>query len=524
MGGAAQNITFSPRFSLIKKTRMSTSQENLNPTDLKSQSYDGFEISFVEQPPKELPLKCSICLELLTDPCILDCDCGSNFCKVCIEKVKKNGYPCPLCQQQFTTILPNKQLQRTLNGLMIHCPHRADGCSWMDKLSKLKQHLNRMPSNETRLEGCGFTGVLCQYCKKFIPRQYIPTHETETCPKKPYICQYCGHSSVPDDNHWLVCPQFPVPCPYECGERPQRQGLEHHMEEICLQAPVLCEFRYAGCEVELPRQNMANHLRDSIVDHMTLMSLKHREEVSSLKEENQLVKQECADLREENNALKRCFSEHEIQLLKIESEQKTKALKESVTDVKTKSNCQFDFENQMESLERKVDDLMSKKTATSCVQPSPFRVPIELVVTGVKQLKQQEEAKWKSLSFYSRGGYKMVLGVCQCNRYGLDFSIGTYLSVYIFIIQGEYDQQLKWPFLGTVTITLVDQRRPEKDITKTLDYTRENYEEGAQRFNNTLTNGLGLEKFIEWKYLNPNYLKDNCLVFRIDDIEYMYNW
>ncbi len=39
---------------------------------------------------------------------------------------------------------------------------------------------------------------------------------------------------------------------------------------------------------------MANHLRDSIVNHMTL---KHREEVSTLKEENQRVKQECADLK-----------------------------------------------------------------------------------------------------------------------------------------------------------------------------------------------------------------------------------
>ncbi|XP_064382590.1 TNF receptor-associated factor 6-like [Halichondria panicea] len=243
------------------------SQEINNPTDLKSQSnshQDGFEIFFVEQPPKELPLKCYICLELLTDPCILDCDCGSNFCKVCIEKVKKNHYPCPLCQQQFTTIFPNKQLQRTLNGLMTHCSHRADGCSWMDELGKLKQHLNRMPTNETRLEGCGHTDILCQYCKKFIPRK----------------------------------------------------DLELHMEKKCLLAPVLCEFRYAGCEVELTRQDMANYLRDSIMDHMTFMSLKHREEVSALKKENQLVKQECADVKGEN---KRLQSQLDVVIVKLKT-------------------------------------------------------------------------------------------------------------------------------------------------------------------------------------------------------------
>ena len=66
---------------------------------------------------------------------------------------------------------------------------------WIDEVGKLKKHLNRMPSNETRLEGCGFTDVLCQYCKKFILRKDIPTHETKTCAKKPYTCQYCGHFS-----------------------------------------------------------------------------------------------------------------------------------------------------------------------------------------------------------------------------------------------------------------------------------------------------------------------------------------
>ncbi len=499
------------------------SQENT--TDLKSQSYshhDGFEISFVEQPPKELPLKCSICLELLTDPCILDCDCGINFCKVCIEKVKKNGYPCPLCQQKFTTILPNKQLQRTLNGLTIHCPHRGDGCSWMDELGKLKQHLNRKPSNKTRLEGCGFTDVLCQYCKKFIPRKDIPTHETETCPKKPYTCQYCGHSSVLDDireNHWPVCPQFPIPCPYECGEIPQRQGLEIHVKRDCSLVPVQCEFQYAGCEVELTRRDMANHLRYSIVDHMTLMSLKHREEVSTLKEENQRVKQECADLK--------AGFEAEVRLLKIESEQKMKALNDNLACVKTKSDSlQFDLDDRVEGLVCKMDYLKSEiqsetsQAAASCVQPLPFRVPpVEIVVTNMKHLRQQRD-NWTSEPFYSRGGYKMVLMVFP---YGNRAGSGTHLSLYFYMIKGEYDHQLKWPFLGEITVTLVDQRL-ERHKTETLDYTHEDREEGARRFNNTLTGGLGWPTLIELKYLTPNYLKDDCLVFRIDDIEYMYNW
>ncbi len=496
------------------------SQEINNPTDLKSQSYshhDGFEISFVEQPPKELPLKCSICLELLTDPCILDCDCGISFCKVCIEKVKKNGYPCPLCQQNFTTICPNKQLQRTLNCLRIHCPHRGDGCSWMDELGKLKQHLNRKPSNETRLEGCGFTDVLCQYCKKFIPRKDSPTHETETCPKRPYSCQYCGHSSVLDDireNHWRICPQFPVPCSHECGERPERQGLELHIEKECLLTPVLCDFRYAGCEVELTRKDMANHLRDSIVDHMTLMSLKHREEVSAMKEENKLVQQKCADLngllKQECADLKEESKRLQSQLAGVNGE--TQNLTSRV------GKLEMQLKHQASAVVPPVQLSPRVPPVVPSVQPPSSKVPpVELVATDVKQLRQQRD-DWISEPFYSRGGYKMVLNV---HPYGNEGGFGRHLSVYIYIIKGEYDQQLKWPFLGEVTITLVDQRL-KRHTTDTLHYTHANSKEGARRFNNARTGRMGWSQFIELKYLNPNYLKDDCLVFRIDDIKYNY--
>ena len=492
----------------------STNSSLDNHTDLKSQSYshhDGFEIFFVE-PPKELPLKCSICLELLTDPCILDCDCGSNFCKVCIETVKKNHYPCPLCQQQFSTILPNKPLQRTLNGLIIHCPHRADGCSWMDELGKLKQHFNQKPSNETRLEGCGLTDVLCQYCKKFIPRKDIPTHETETCPKKPHTCQYCDHSSVLGDireNHWPVCPQFPVPCPYECGERPRRQGIDIHVKEECLLTPVQCNFRYAGCKVKISRRDMANHLKDNVVDHMTLMSLKHREEVCSLKEKNKLVQKECADLNGKNELVRK-----ECADLKREN----KHVKQECADLKAENKrlqSQLTGVNgETQSLKSRVGKLEHQASAAvpSVQSPSSKVSLVKLVVTHVKYLRHREE-EWNSKPFYSKHGYKMVLNVHLCSdRSGY----GTHLSVYIYIVEGEFDHRLNWPFFGSVTITLEDQKL-ENHYTDTLHYTREG--RGALRYHDA--KGRGRTKFFELKYLNPNYLRDDCLVFHINHINYL---
>ena len=63
--------------------------------------------------------------------------------------------------------------------------------------------------------------------------------------------------------------------------------------------------------------------------------------------------------------------------------------------------------------------------------------------------------------------YKMCLHV-YANGHGT--SKYMYTPLY-FSTQGEFDNQLEWPFRGTITYKLVNQEDDRDHVIKTVDYT-----------------------------------------------------
>ncbi|XP_018422473.1 PREDICTED: E3 ubiquitin-protein ligase TRIM39-like [Nanorana parkeri] len=68
-------------------------------------------------------LKCSICLNIYTDPVTLSC--GHNFCQICIQDLLRNQdhdgvYTCPECRTQFST-RPTVQRNTTLCNVVEQC-------------------------------------------------------------------------------------------------------------------------------------------------------------------------------------------------------------------------------------------------------------------------------------------------------------------------------------------------------------------------------------------------------------------
>jgi TNF receptor-associated factor 4 len=71
-------------------------------------------------------------------------------------------------------------------------------------------------------------------------------------------------------------------------------------------------------------------------------------------------------------------------------------------------------------------------------------------------------------------GYEIHSPPFYTDQYGYKFMIvafpngngsgeGTHLSLYVRLLVGEYDSLLKWPFLGDITLTLIEQ---SSDSTK----------------------------------------------------------
>ena len=263
----------------------------------------GYDCTFVIPLTRDLQSECSICLHVLREPHIVGC-CGNRFCHSCIEPIRRMTKRCPLCNASFTT-LPDKQLERTLNEKMVYCSNSYDGCDWCGRLVELEDHLS--PGKKPKQKGCPYVKTKCFYCEELFLRKEIKEH-AQKCPSKQTQCPHC---KVFKDSplrmeyvHYGMCPMFPVLCPNDCGAKPFRKNLEKHINESCPKAVMQCTFKYAGCNAEMSRKEMAEHCStDNMPMHIALTV----EKISDLERENErlrLTGRKIANLEKENARLK----------------------------------------------------------------------------------------------------------------------------------------------------------------------------------------------------------------------------
>ena len=258
-------------------------------TQKRSHLQGGHECVFVDEPPKHLQTECSVCLSILKEPHLIDCDCGSSFCRTCIQPIKSEGKPCPLCNGPFTTDIPNRQLNRTLNSLQVYCSYKAFGCEWVGELGKLTQHISLDPtfsSSNADDKVCQFVPIDCSHCHEKFERQFVEEHKTKLCPKRPFCCEICNdYESTFEEvttNHKPVCPSRLVPCFNKCGVTTKFKELSKHLTEDCPLEVIDCSFSFAGCEAKLPRKDLPAHINDSVAVHMSLQAVNHRKLVERL--------------------------------------------------------------------------------------------------------------------------------------------------------------------------------------------------------------------------------------------------
>ncbi|XP_064385541.1 TNF receptor-associated factor 4-like [Halichondria panicea] len=226
-----------------------------------SPQLSGYQSEFVESVGD---YECPLCLHVTREPSLTSC-CGQHFCQACIQKILTDNKPCPLCKENsFTTLLDKKQRRRVLD-LKIYCDKKAKGCDWVGGLGEREQHLG---------EKCGLIYVRCPYnCGCCCHRRSLNTHKTNTCPKRPHICNYCnleGTYKIIQDDHLPVCSKYPVACPNECRVAPLERGkLEGHLRE-CPLAMVECELKVLGCEEVVQRKDADKHMEQAAQKHLRL--------------------------------------------------------------------------------------------------------------------------------------------------------------------------------------------------------------------------------------------------------------
>ena len=126
--------------------------------------------------------------------------------------------------------------------------------------------------------------------------------------------------------------------------------------------------------------------------------------------------------------------------------------------------------------------------------------------------------KWYSNPFYtSDKGYKMQLYV---NANGEGSGKGTHLSLFVYVMPGEYDDSLEWPLDHIVTIQLLNWSSDSGHVEKTVNYHTTTDTKRARIVGEIRGGGLGLGKFVLHSDIESNsnskkYLNENQLCFRI---------
>ena len=329
---------------------------------------------------------------------------------------------------------------RKVHELKVKCPLNKEGCDWTGELGDVQNHIDHADGV------CEYVKVQCDYnCGDQVERQVLASHKADLCPRRPFVCQYCDYQATFEEveEHWLVCSKYPLECPNGCGAPAiERQRFKEHVEEVCPLEAIVCSFHLTGCTVRLPRKDMAQHLRESLSTHLTLIPKVIVNMQQKLAEKDKEIVQLQTD----------------VAWLKSSSLDKAKKI--------AKLDSQFKY----------------------YTYP-----PVDLIMPDFYMHKDDED-QWFSEPFYTHEkGYKMCLSVFAN---GVGKGEDSHVSVFANLMRGDFDDSLNWPFRGEIDVesfvrdsgdvyeeTLkFTARSPAKAANRVVDGDRNEYGQGCARF------------------------------------------
>ena len=152
----------------------------------------------------------------------------------------------------------------------------------------------------------------------------------------------------------------------------------------------------------------------------------------------------------------------------------------------------------------------------------PLHVPpVDIVMDDFRKHRDSINV-WFSPPFYSHyGGYKMCLRVHASGNGGQGGPNGTFVSVYVSLLKGEFDDYLKWPFCGDITVQLKHQQLPFKTHTKVIPMNENTSIDARKRLlrDERTQWGLGIFCYILHKEIyEEGYNYRNTLKFCVSEV------
>ena len=294
------------------------------------------------------------------------------------------------------------------------------------------------------------------------------------------------------DNHVTKCGFTLISCPNKCkveGEKSQvmRKDLDEHLENKCLNRDYICKHcgekgTYASitevhdgvcikkvvpcphtdCTVTMERGLAKKHVQT--VCKYTLVACKYASIGCSVMK----VRMDM-DQHEKDNKSHLCFALEKI----VQLEETTSVLKKNMYTLKIDNSISFNLPGY--------------------------------------SLKKEDGVIFYSEPFYtSPGGYKMCIVVYPN---GNGDGRCTHVSVFSKLLEGPYDDTLPWPFLGSITVNLLNQLADDNHHCKKIPInTKHNAQVGSLWGYSVF---LPHSKLSHDQASNTQYLMEDNLYFRV---------
>ncbi len=324
-------------------------------------------------------------------------------------------------------------------------------------------------------------------------------------------CGWTGELRLVEDHKKKDCPNTLIPCPRGCNNgstKVVRRNKELHLQSKCPNRPYTC----ATCEQEMEFRNARSH---KMLCPKRLYNCPHCNEPGMYDERTTTHLTVCTKIKvlcskcytqimrcDESNHHLDC--QHEpVRCKYYNIGCGEKPLRKGLS--KHEENAQLHLSLATDKVLKLTGMLVLKNTQT-------------IKITSFKQKKLQANMSYSSGFSTSEKGYKMCL-VVYANGEG--DAVGTHVTVGAFLMKGDHDGTLTWPFTGSVTIELLNQLEDKNHHRETLTFPADH--EASKRVvdGERAGKGYGWPKFISHTALdydasaNTQYLKDDTLVFRV---------
>lgn len=394
----------------------------------------------------------------------------------------------------------NKAHQREINELKVFCTNKDAGCTWKGKVKDLETHTSGGDGS------CTYVLVSCKWkCGERVIRKDIVQHERHECLKRPWYLEF-------DDTRVQ-----------SLGER------VHKLEETNLS--LWEEVKSLHTELKMVKND--NEKLQVEVEQLSTQQSESGQRQEAFETKLSLVLAEVEKMKQNEFVTKIASLFNEIQELKDDNLQLRDTVTKSIQKQQSahrSDHCdptqkKHDDGNVPSSTEGDVPSQTSR-TCDSPVNPDSAGesttsskssvAPFSFTMKSFKHRKQHKII-WFSPSFYSHScGYKMQLRV---DPNGTQDGEDMHMSVYVYLMKGDFDGEVSWPFQGHVTVRLLNQIDDTNHYERVIDFPKGTNPLSVGRVivGGRVKAGHGYAQFIPHLDLSGDeqcqYLKDDCLKF-----------